>query len=176
MRVMDAVTVVIGAVSVLNLLLAFAIVRKLREHTEILAAAESGGPGLMPGNEVVGEFAVLSTDGEALSNAALYPGTLAAFLSPDCAPCEEKIPSFVATAATHPGGRARVLAVVVGSGEGADAMAQQLSAVARVVIEGQRGSVGAAFGVRGFPTLCMVQAEGRIAAAPALTSKVPVAA
>lgn len=63
-------------------------------------------------------------------------------------------------------GRDGALAVVVGApGEKADAVSRELSPSARVVIEGMGGPLATTFGVSGFPTFYMIDAERRVRAA-----------
>ena len=200
MPVLVAAVVVLGLVSLVNLLLTLGVVRRLREHTSQLAniPGPTGATGPAIGSTVAA-FATRTLDGEPITRDGLADQTLVAFFSPGCAPCEELRPAFVRHAATLPGGRERVLAVltapdgpgpdrapgqiqgqvqgqVQGHAEGqaqvhAEAVAE-LAAVARVVVEAPGAElVGAAFGVRRYPTLCVVGADGRVVASgPSLTA------
>ena len=66
-------------------------------------------------------------------------------------------PRFVERAAVA--GRANALAVVAPGAEDADGLVAQLEPVARVVVERDDDSVSRAFKVRGFPALCLLNAD-----------------
>lgn len=159
---------VVGAVATLNLLLTLGVIRRLREHTERLAAAPAGGglgppPDLMlPVGQRPGEFRAETVDGVELSLAGLAAPVLLGFFSPLCEPCREWVPRFVQAAAELPKGRAQALAVVVGDGAESGDEVAELRRVAQVVVEPLDGPVSRAFGVRGWPALCRVDADGFI--------------
>ncbi|MDH6139378.1 thiol-disulfide isomerase/thioredoxin [Kitasatospora sp. GP30] len=142
----------------LNLLLTLGVVKRLREHTELLAVP--GGPGGAPaavevGTEI-GTFSAETVDGERLTDADLGDDTVVAFFSPTCAPCKAKLPKFVEYAAGLPTGPAGALAVVVGEPEESSAFVSRLSAVARTVQESRGGELAEAFQARAFPTVLRV--------------------
>ncbi|WP_181019533.1 TlpA family protein disulfide reductase [Nonomuraea typhae] len=142
------------------------MIKRLREQSELLQGArESPAPEV--GTEI-GDFTARTVDGEPVSRASIAEETLVAFFSPDCRPCQEKLPLFVSHAATLPAGRVGALAVVVGfDGEESSSFVAQLRAVARVVTEGAAGPMAAAFGVRAFPTMLAVAPDhsGRLVVA-----------
>jgi len=78
-----------------------------------------------------------------------------AFFSPTCQPCREKMPVFVDYARAFPGGRERVLAVVVGDTRDATSFVAALHPVARAVVENPGGTVSSAFNVQAYPTVLM---------------------
>lgn len=167
-----AVAAVVGVIALLNLLLTFGVIRRLREHTEQLArVATPAADAILPVGARIGEFSVTATDGEPISSDRLAGRTLVGFFSPGCPACEVLLPAFVEYAATVPGGRQRVLAVVAGGSDDAAAHVEALRGCARVVRAGYDDEVMKAFGVRAFPGVCMVEADGTIAIAGAdLTS------
>src|SRR6266508_1061488 len=122
MALLVAAVTVVGALGVVNLIFSLGVIRRLREHTEILDRLAAGGGAqgesvmLRPG-ETVGDFVATTMDGERVSRGALVGSTLVGFFSPDCAPCEERLPEFVDHAEHHPGGRRQVLAVIVAQDE-----------------------------------------------------------
>ncbi|QFU92692.1 TlpA disulfide reductase family protein [Amycolatopsis sp. YIM 10] len=152
MSVLIAGVVLAGLLCLLDLVLTLGVIKRLREHTELLARANSPRTALAPG-ERVGEFATSTLDGRRLAQADLGAETLVAFFSPTCEPCEEKIPGFLDFAREFPGGRDRVLAVVVGDPAEANWRVEDFFDVARVVVEPAEGAVSTAFGVRGFPSV-----------------------
>ncbi|MFF7635881.1 hypothetical protein ACFZB9_22450 [Kitasatospora sp. NPDC008050] len=158
----------VGALSLLNLVFALGIVRRLREHSEQLANVArpvAGAPGqaVAPVGTPVGTFHT-GTAGAALGHEDLADGTLVAFFSPTCKPCRDKLPGFVARFADRPQERDRVLAVVVGEAEACAPMLASLAAAVPAVREDQDGPVSTAFAVRAFPTCARVgrAADGRL--------------
>lgn len=160
---------VVAAVTVLNLLLMLGVIRRLREHTERLAAlpADLGPPPepILPAGERPAEFRAETVDGAEVSLGSLATPALLGFFSPRCEPCKEWIPRFVQAAGQLPQGRAQALAVVTGdTGDGAGGGAEmaELRRVAQVVVEPANGPVSRAFAVRGWPALCRLGEDGAI--------------
>jgi AhpC/TSA family len=157
--------VIVGVLALLNLLLTFGVIRRLREHTERLSRPAAGLPDLMVGvGESPGSFTARTTEGEQVSLEALAGGEqLVGFFSPSCQPCKEVAPAFVARAAA--GGQTRALAVVVGGPEEVGDLVTWFAPVARVVVEADvNGAVASAFRVNGFPALCLLDADGVVTA------------
>lgn len=170
MPFLTAAVVLVGALCALNLALVLAMVKRLREHGELLAGRRSAPSADIDVGTSVAEFETVTQTGEVLTLDDLNEGdTLVAFLSPGCAPCVEKLPVFVAHARTRPGGRRRVLAVVVGEPREAAAFAAPLAAVARVVVEEPNGALSRAFGVHAYPTTLRV-GPGAAGGGPVVTS------
>lgn len=177
---LTALVVVVGIVGVLNLLLLFGVIRRLKEHDESIAkipygALQSPPADSMraPGSEV-DEFTAVSTDNVAVGKESLTTETLVGFFSASCAPCIENAPKFAARAAGVPGGKDSVLAIVVAEGDDDPSeMVGVLGAGARVVVEDYAGPIAAAFGVTAFPTYAVV-AAGKITASAIDVSMLPV--
>lgn len=154
MAALIAAVVVLALFCVLNAVFCLGIVRRLREHTELLDKLGRGGQTDLIHAEgtPVGAFTASTVDGEVAS----VP-TVAAFFAPGCGPCAEERPKFVAFAAAYP--RERVLAVVTGlDDEAAAPLVAALRDVATVVREDDGGPVQQAFGVGGYPTFALVEA------------------
>lgn len=169
MDYLAAAVALLGLLCLLNLLLVFAVVRRLRVHTERLNHLQAGagpllGDAYVEAGAQVGEFAVVDVEGAPLSRATLESGTLVGFFSPGCKPCEELLPAFTAYAAGL--GRDKVVAVVDGAvGAGALGYLERLAPVARVVMESAGGGpLQQAFAVRGFPVVFMIDAGGVVRA------------
>ncbi|WP_370965634.1 TlpA family protein disulfide reductase [Amycolatopsis sp. cg9] len=161
--------IVLGVLGVVNLVLLLGVVRRLREHAKAIEAASAGGgaapevmiaPGTAPG-----AFTTSTTDGVTVSGEGLPGSALIGFFTPHCGACTEQLPRFLERAEAEPGGRAAVLAVVIGTDldEDTRAMARSFEPVAHTVIEPPDGPVASAFGVRGFPAVCVLDDDGRIA-------------
>ncbi|MEV4759316.1 TlpA disulfide reductase family protein [Micromonospora sp. NPDC049559] len=164
MPFLTAAVVVVGLLCALDLILTLGVIKRLREHSELLSKRDQPAlrPALPVGGEV-GEFATSTVDGEPLTRDALRDTTLVAFFSPTCAPCREKLPKFVEFAKSVPGGRSRVVAGVVGKIAEADDLVRELRPVAQVVVETYDGELSAAFKTKMFPTVLLVEPdrEGR---------------
>jgi thiol-disulfide isomerase/thioredoxin len=146
------------ALTVVNLLLTFGVIRRLRTHTELLSARAV--PEVMVGvGESPGDFSAGAVDGEVVSRASLVGEQLVGFFSPGCGPCVEMVPRFAERAAVV--GRAHAVAVVVGDAGDAAEFVAVLEPVARVVLEPGpgEGTLSGAFGVKGFPAVCVLDGE-----------------
>jgi cytochrome oxidase Cu insertion factor (SCO1/SenC/PrrC family) len=168
---LTAAVMLVGFIGLLNLLLTFGVIRRLREHDTALASRPSmPGPDIMvPAGTEVSDFETQTVDGTPVSNADFTGHTVVGFFSTTCEPCRDRLPEFVTHAATVPGGRDRVLAVVVSDSVDADPsvadlFVAQLGPVARVVTEQYDGPIGKAFGVQGYPALAAV-VNGTVVAA-----------
>ncbi|NBM14645.1 redoxin domain-containing protein [Streptomyces sp. GC420] len=153
----------------LNLVFALGIVRRLREHSERLAQLDGPGRGapdhaILPPGAIVGAFGARPNGAGPVTHEDLADGTLVAFFSPTCKPCNEKLPGFAAALAQRPEERGRVLAVVVGDPAASAPMVAALEAVALVVQEPDDGPVATAFAIRAFPTCARVSrdSDGRL--------------
>jgi len=165
MSVLIAVVALFCVLGVVNLLLCIGIIRRLREHTELLGA-QSGSAAARPPmravGEVVGPFEANTVDGTAVGSALLTDTTVVGVFSPGCGPCKERLPLFIEHAATRD--RDRVLAVVAGSQEDSADYVAQLTPVALVVREDDGGPVTTALGVQGFPSFALLDADGTVLA------------
>lgn len=168
-----AAVVVVGLLGLVNLLFAFGVVRRLREHTDLLdkLGNRSGGEAgavMLEAGSTVEEFDTVTVDGDRVSRADLVASagtTLVGVFSPGCSACEAQLGEFVEYAAAHPGGRDRTLVVVVGPDAESASYVERLEASARVVREdrdapgGSGGSLSKALGVRGFPAFALVDGD-----------------
>jgi thiol-disulfide isomerase/thioredoxin len=162
-----AAVILVGMLCLLDLLLTFGVIRRLREHTthleKLLSNVRLDEPLRMPG-ERVEDFAATTTDGEPVSRDLLSGETVVAFFSPSCGPCREKAPAFAEQVRARSLDRHQVLAVVADEGEGESEgaeMARMLAGAGRVVMDGGgEKSVTGAFKVSAFPAFCLVDAEG----------------
>lgn len=155
MSIVLSVVILVGVLCLLNLLLIVGVIRRLRDHSTLLSGMGSAPPAIEVGTEI-DAFQVQTVRGEPLSRAELAEETVVAFFSPTCGPCKEELPKFTPFARNYPGGRDRVLAVVVGEPQEADDFVAQLGPVAKVVVEERGGALGNAFKTSAFPTLMTV--------------------
>jgi hypothetical protein len=179
---LTALVIVVGIVGVLNWLLLFGVIRRLKEHDQAIAKIPYGAIQSVPADSMrapgseVDEFTAVSTDDVAVTKEALTAETLVGFFSVSCAPCIESAPKFAAHAAGVPGGKDSVLTIVVADGDDDPSeLVSILSDGARVVVEGYGGPIATAFGVTAFPTYAVV-AAGKITATAIEVSTLPVPA
>ena len=176
MSYLIAAVVIVGVLCVLNLLLVYGVIRRLREHSELLAQGPPAVPDLMarPG-AVVGAFTATTVDGDEVVADDLGPGTLVGFFSPSCPACAHQLPKFLDAASAHPGGQDRVLAVVIGGREDAAEQVAALSARARVVVAPPGAEIENAFEVKGYPAFALL-GEDRVVTASGMMTPVADAA
>jgi hypothetical protein len=154
---LTAAIVLVGGLCVLNLLLTYGVVRRLREHNELLAQRPPAAPDVIAGaGSEVGAFTASTVNGDTLTSDDLATGTMVGFFSPGCSACVEQLPRFVDVAAAHPGGQDRVLAVVAGSEDGATKYVSSLSPTAQVVVGRHGAEIEKAFAIQGYPAFALV--------------------
>jgi peroxiredoxin len=172
------VLVVLGVLGLVNLVLTLGLVRRVHAQSALLRMSiegiENPRPIMLEAGAHVGPFAAATTGGDPVEHADLRGPTLVGFLSASCPACAESLPSFVARARAVPGGRERVLAVVVGDDEATGELRERLAPVARVVVEHTAGPVARAFGVDGFPAFALL-ADDRVVASHFALDRVPEA-
>jgi thiol-disulfide isomerase/thioredoxin len=173
----------VAALCLFNLVVTMGVVRRLLAITKQLPPKgmhpAARNDKLLPVGTVVGDFAAPTVDGDVVSRQVLTGETLVAFMSPGCPPCDQLLPVFIRRARVHPGGRQRVIAVLTGARpEESPHYVAQLTDVAQVVVEDDRGPLSDAFRADSFPALYMVDADGRVLAAGAgstATDELPTA-
>ncbi len=161
-------TVVLTAVSLVNLLLLLGLIRRINDlaRRPVAPAPASVEQPMLPAGHRLPDFRATALDGTEVTTQELV---LVGFLSQGCRQCQQAMPKFLKAAQTAPGGRTRVLVVVTGDAtaaqpeDSAKAHLAKLSEVAQVVIEPRNGPVSAAFKVEGFPTFYRLH-SGAIAA------------
>jgi thiol-disulfide isomerase/thioredoxin len=157
-----AAVVVVGALCVVDLLLTLGVIRRLREHTELLS--KRPGPSVpehasLTAGQRPAAFAAVDTDGQKVDQHSTA-ARLIGFFSTNCPACKDLLPTFVEYAERFPGGRAQVLAVVGGTPPDTDAFTRDLTGAARVVVEEPQGTVATAFQVTGYPAWCLLDEHG----------------
>lgn len=163
MAYLAAAVVLVGVLCILNLVLTFGVVRRLREHTRIISKVTQAEPNIAGPGTRIGDFNVESVAGAIVSASTLVEGTLVGFFTPGCGPCEERMPKFIDYASASGRSRDRVLAVVAAADElDAADYVRRLSAVASVVVEPTEGPVEKAFAATAFPVWCTVGSNGVI--------------
>lgn len=146
----------LATLCVLNLLLTIGVIRRLREIT-----TAAPPPDLTLGvGATIGDFRTTTTNGERITEESWGTRFVVAFLSPDCTPCRERLPDFLAHASTSP---LPSLAVVLGEAREAAEMVAALERVCPVVVERYDGPISSAFRVRGTPAFVVVEGKKVVA-------------
>ncbi|GAA3453582.1 peroxiredoxin family protein [Dactylosporangium matsuzakiense] len=183
MPVLIVAVALVGALCLLNLLFALGVIRRLREQTKLIDAlyevvgdmpdAGAGGAGPAAG-DTVADFRATTTAGEPVARDDLAAASVVAFLAADCKGCHEQLPGFLAWARDQD--RGRVLAVVNTDGADPRAFVEQLTPVARVVLEGAKPAVARAFNVTSYPQFVVVGPGATVAEVIHAASRLPVGA
>lgn len=163
MPILIAAVVVVGGLCLLDLLLTFGVIRRLREHTSLLTGTRGSEPppvGLAAGN-APGAFSAVTTFGEEVTGAVGL--RVAAFFSSWCSTCPERVPPFVEYLSRHHIGRDSVLAVVAADNSTPAPYLEQLADVALACVEPTGGEIAKAFQVAGFPAFFLLDADGVVA-------------
>lgn len=159
MEYLIAAVVLVAALCLLDLVLTFGVIRRLRAASAAVTLDEDGNELTPRPGDPVADFTGTTTEGEPVSRDSVT-GALVAFLSPNCKPCKASLPELLRVAGAEP-----VVAVVVGDSADMTDMVARLSPVARVLTEEPFGPVSTAFAVRSFPTFGKVGPDGTLAAA-----------
>jgi hypothetical protein len=174
--VLTAAVVLVGALCLVDLLLTFGVVRRLREHTVLLGDDRSADVSVSGVNvgDFPGSFAAEDVGGQPLAG----PGgwRVIAFFSSSCSICPERAPVFADYVRTSSVNRDSVLAVVLGStGEPAPYL-DLLAGVGHVCVQPADGELAKVFSVTGYPAFFVLDGAGAVqavhydpAALPALT-------
>jgi len=171
--------VVVAAVTLLNLLFTLGVVRRLREHTELISKglnAEGPAEGVLAAGASVPAFAAEAVDGSAVTRDSLVDGAMVAFFSPSCQPCQERLPEFLDRAGAVPSDRRQAYAVVVGEPQDTAEMVARLNPVVRVLTGDAAAPMVEAFGADTFPALYRMAPGGVVAASGHGLSVYPVLA
>lgn len=174
MTALTSAVVLVGALGIVNLLLTFGMIRRLRQN-----AGTGNQPIGRPSGGLVAPVAPVGT--EIRGTDLRWDGeTLVGFFMPGCGPCEEQMPEFI----THAAKWQRVVAVVMDpSGGASDEAAEtlrRLRQVAEVVVEKSPGdALHKAFKATGYPVYCTVRdgvvssVSGRAANLAAEMARIP---
>ncbi|MFG3599485.1 TlpA family protein disulfide reductase [Micromonospora chersina] len=164
MPLLTVAVVLVAALGVLNLVLLLGVIRRLREHTDLLNERQSAPPEVMlEVGSIPGDFVSTTVDGRVRTRADLPPMTLVAFISPGCDHCEEQLPLLRERAAEMPGGAEHVWVVVVGKGPETQTYADLFTGLATVFIEPGSGPLPTAFAIKGFPAFGLLDGRGIVA-------------
>jgi thiol-disulfide isomerase/thioredoxin len=161
--ILAAAVAVVGALGVVNLLLSFGVIRRLREQGEALASVATSDPpvtALETGDQPAACSAVTAA-GELLTDVTGLD--MVAFFSSTCSACPERVPAFAEFLGRHRVPGDRVLAVVLGSPAEPPPYAPALAGLAHLCYEQEDGELAKAFAIVGYPAFLLLTA-GTVAA------------
>jgi hypothetical protein len=173
---LGATVAVLGALCLLNLLLTFGVVRRLREHTELLsrgAVPDVPVLGLLAGERVTA-FSALTVDGELLTGISGL--RVAGFFSSGCSACPEQVGPFTGYLADNRVPRESVLSVVITSGDDLPSYIDRLAEAGRICVARPDSEVVRAFKVSGFPAFGLLDDDGALVAASYDPARLPAPA
>jgi hypothetical protein len=165
MAILTAAVIAVGVLCLLDLLMTFGVIRRLREHEEMISksghAAMPPTSGLLP-SEHAAAFTAVTAAGDLLTGASGL--RVAAFFSTMCSVCPERVEPFVSYLGGHQFAPDSVLAVVVAPGGDRPPYTERLATVARICFETEDGELAKAFKVQGFPAFCLLDGDGAVVA------------
>ena len=172
MAVLTAAVIAVGLLCLLDLLLTFGVIRRLRQHTELLSSHSDDVPvlSLRAGDRPV-EFAATAADGAQVSGPAGL--RVVAFFSSSCSVCPLKAPEFVAYVRDNQLPRDAVLAVLLADESASVPYADQVAEVATLTRQAAGGELATAFGVQGYPAFCVLDADGTVEATSYSPAQLP---
>lgn len=176
MAVLTASVIFVGLLCFFDLLLSFAIIRKLRHAApESHRVPELPGLAALPGGRPIPPFSATTNTGIHLSLTQLAGRPAAfAFFAAECQSCRDHLDQFADYARGFPGGASQVTAIIAGPAEEAADIVAALRGLAQLVIEPYFGPVATAFSVNAFPTFVTLDADGRIDVAAWAIGDLPV--
>jgi hypothetical protein len=154
----------VGVLCLLNLLLMLGVIRRLREHGEMISRVgmtEMPVIGLTPG-ERVAAFSAVTTGGQSLTSESGL--RVAAFFSSSCSICPERAAPFADYLSGHRVLRDSVLTVVVGSASEPPPYLDRLADSTQICVVPDDAGVIKAFKVKGFPAFFLLDAAGTVLA------------
>lgn len=160
--ILTAAVIIVGLLCLLNLLLTFGVVRRLREHTAQLAART--GPTASISELVPGERpAAYQAEAEDGATIGEYSGLrMVAFFSTECSICPERVPTFTDYLRVHGLPRDRAAAVLCGPNTDKAPYRPVLRELAMVGDDGEDGPLAKAFRIIGFPAFVLLAPDGTI--------------
>lgn len=171
MPILTMLVAVFIAVSTLNLILTLGVIRRIRQHTELLNEQRRKPVPSM--GDMPTAFVAKTVAGSTVTRESLQTPALVGFFTTGCEPCETALPLFISYAATFHGGPKQVLAVVSGPQEEAAEYSLRLADVAQVVVENPDGPVQTAFSVDSSPAFGILDERGVVSVATRSVADLP---
>ncbi|MFB9837665.1 TlpA family protein disulfide reductase [Actinoallomurus acaciae] len=157
-----AAVVLLAVLCLLNMMITFAVLRRLRSHEERLAARPAGrssGVDALVGRELP-EFDATSTAGAAVSRSDLLGrARVLGVFSATCEPCHEQARAF---AELDDPGRVALVTDVRGREDVLRRFVPDLGDTPTIILEPDSGPLAGELGVSTFPTLLRLDEDGRV--------------
>ncbi|PZT75314.1 MULTISPECIES: TlpA family protein disulfide reductase [unclassified Streptomyces] len=166
--------VLVGAVTVLNLMLTLAVIRRLRKHEDERRQQNFVPPESGPETgAALPAFTAVTLAGEPVTADSLK-GRQAAltFLSTDCSACVMAVNDMPEFARRTGMDASQMLVVIAGDEADAHRMAEPLAGIATVVVEETGGPLSALYSIRATPTTVLADPDGTVTYAEAGTNPV----
>ncbi|MFF5205874.1 TlpA family protein disulfide reductase [Streptosporangium sp. NPDC000396] len=164
MSLLVAAVVLIGGISIVNLLLTLAVIRRLRDPAAT-GAGRAAPPDLpeLPAGSPVPAFQGQTVSGQTVS-AQTTAGSAAvfAFFDTGCSSCKPAVPKLVNFAKKHALPAGQVIAVVGDNDGNAAEYIDALGDTATVIVEETMGNMARAFSLDSFPAFVIADADGVI--------------
>lgn len=157
-----AVVALVGAIGLLNLLLTFGVIARVRVLQEAVQTGVMRDPALPAPGDAVGAFQITAADGTQLSEAAVQGDpALVCFFMPGCQPCADVRAQLLLQPPALP-----LIAFVEGAGDDPEVqqIIESLRRLGPVAATQAGDAVTRAFKPAGFPTLIRTM-KGSVAAA-----------
>ncbi|GAA3481502.1 TlpA disulfide reductase family protein [Streptomyces yanii] len=156
----------LAAVTLVNALLTFAVVKRWRAMmaAPAPAAAASGPPALaVHEGDHTPAFTLHTPRGEVSESTLAGHPALVCFLRPDCGPTRESLPEIQRWAEANTPSGAHLVAVINGQPTEAGPLLEAVGPLTELTAtEPPNGPVAGAFGVRHHPTFVLLDADGTI--------------
>lgn len=165
MTLLVAAVSALGILCLLDLVLTLGVIRRLREHSDLLSGKSQDptdpGDAMLQAGKTPSEFETTTVTGRTVSRNGISGRTLLGFFSPECSLCRKWAPAFAEHVAGLPEDERQALAVVVGREAECGELVASLGDVP-VVLEPTGGAMSSAYDVRGFPSLAVVTDGGTV--------------
>jgi hypothetical protein len=171
-----AAVVLVGLLCTVDLILTFAVIRRLREQAVRLSEIPPSPPRFLSAGSQLPEFAAASTAGDVLTRDFFAGPTLVGLFTTNCEACHKQLPVFLAEIEDRRYPPERVFALVASAGGDPAEVLAQLDGRATVLTEEVGGVVTQAFSVLGFPSFYIVDRGGVIVGGAGSVRDLPIAA
>jgi hypothetical protein len=163
MAIIAAAVIMVGILCLVDLLLTFGVIRRLREQTALLGSRD-GDTAVMrlAGGQVPGSFTAVTPEGDTLTGPAGF--RLAAFFSSSCPICPRRVPAFLEYLRANEVAQHAVLAVVLAEPGDSVPYLDRLAEVATLCVQSADGELATAFKVVAYPAFCLLDGDGAVRA------------
>jgi AhpC/TSA family len=176
MTVLSWLVILVGVLCLVDLLLTFGVIRRLRVHTGLLNSSATANETVigLPAGATPPDFAAVSIRDEQVDGPVGL--RVVAFFASFCSVCPTKVPAFLAYLERNQIRQDEVLAVMAADPQDPVPYLNQVAQVALVCMEPANGPVSSAFQVSAFPSFCVLDPDGSLRSAHYDPASLPVPA